>query len=153
MDKTTLSGATRRKVDTLHRATPDHCHPVRLANGEEWLIPRPFWRIQPRFERNAEGNPRVKEVVSRFGYSNSVDDLVDALAHADDFGVVASIVATIAGELLRWIYDLDDSDLDALLNFSPSDPASIRWVRDVVAVVTFSESTFPAPETGVTADV
>lgn len=130
---------SKRRPDARYR--PDRCHPVLLADGQEWLIPRPTWWWTPRFE-----DGKAVEIIKRFGYRSAINALVDALADAHEGAVVVSLVAIIAAELLREVYNLDNAELDQLLAIRPSDPDPFRWVKDVVAIVTFSALTLPTTE-------
>lgn len=121
------------------RVPADRCHPVVLANGEAWLIPRPGWHVKAVFK-----DQKAVGTVSRLGYGTEVDELVEALADDDTSdGAVIAIVATIAAELLRWSYDLTEVELDGLLHFRADDPSSMKWVREVANVATFHASTLP----------
>lgn len=137
----------RSKRKTPARWSEARCHPVVLADGQAWLIPRPTWWIQPVFEggqvKRVDG---VAQTSRHFGYSaaSGVDDLVETLAGLEDLAAVISIVATIAGRLLREVYDLAERELDELLCIRPDDSDPTRWVRGVMAVVTFNEATIPA---------
>jgi hypothetical protein len=143
---TRLDERAKRKAKPFYRE--DSCHPVVLADGQAWLIARPCWWSCPVFK-----DAKAVRVEQRFGYDHDTNELVEALAHADDDALVVSIVASIAAELLRRVYDLTEVELDSLLCFRADDPASLKWLRDVADVVTYQESTIPAEKLQGAADV
>src|SRR4051812_7237860 len=99
-----LTEQSRRKASF----DPDRSVPVRFADGSTWYIPKPHWRHQAVFK-----DQKAVDTVKRFGYSDDLDALVDALAtEGIEDAAVMSIVATVAGALLRQNYELTDGELD-----------------------------------------
>lgn len=102
---------------------------VELADGQRWAFPRPYLEIRPKF---VDGVATTS--YRALSYSRTTDDLLAMLADADGFMQTASIVATIAGILLRMNYDLVDDELDQILAYRADDPTSAAWVGTVVEI-------------------
>jgi hypothetical protein len=105
--------------------------PVVLADGQAWHVPKPWLEIRPVFR----GGKAVTAYPVRT-CGPELDQLVEAMADADDIFEQVCGVATLAAWLLRWHYELDDADLDQLLAFRRSDERSLQWMRDVMAIAT-----------------
>jgi hypothetical protein len=104
---------------------------VVLADGQTWYLPKPWLEVRPVFRG---GKPISAYRVLTCGAE--LDALIEALADADDLDAQVIAVASLAAYALRWNYDLSDAELDQLLAFRCSDPASLQWMRDVFSVAT-----------------
>jgi hypothetical protein len=105
--------------------------PVVLADGQTWHVPKPWLEVRPVFRG---GKPISAYRVLTYGAE--LDDLVEALADLDELDDQVIAVASLAAYMLRWHYDLADAELDQLLAFRCSDPASLDWMREVFAIAT-----------------
>ncbi len=105
--------------------------PVILADGQTWYVPKPWLEVRPVFRG---GKPTAAYRVLTCGAE--LDGLIEAMADADDLDAQVIGVASLAAYLLRWNYELSDSELDQLLAFRCSDPSSLQWMRDVFSVAT-----------------
>lgn len=103
--------------------------PVVLADGQAWHVPKPWLEVRPVFRG---GKPVSAYRVLTCG--PELDELVEALAESDELDAQVVAVASLAAYMLRWNYDLTDADLDQLLAFRCSDPASLQWMHDVFAI-------------------
>jgi hypothetical protein len=105
--------------------------PVVLADGQTWYLPKPWLEVRPVFRG---GKPTSVYRVLTCGAE--LDALIEALADVEDLDGQVVAVASLAAYMLRWNYELDDSELDQLLCFRCSDPTSLQWMRDVFSVAT-----------------
>jgi hypothetical protein len=104
---------------------------VTLGDGQKWFVPKPWLEIRPTFRGvHATGNYPVNT------YSHEIDDLLEAIAGADDSLEQLSGIASLAAYLLTQQYDLEDADLDTLLCFRLNEESSTDWVRQVINVAT-----------------
>jgi hypothetical protein len=122
-----LDEKTKRKPNFDER----NAVPVRLADGQSWFVPKPWLEIRPVFRG---GKPVSSYRVLTCG--PELDRLVEAMSDAADLDAQVSAIASLAAHLLLWHYDLTDAELDELLRFRCSDPASLDWMREVFAVAT-----------------
>src|SRR5262249_19318700 len=110
---------------------PANSVPVRLADGQQWLFPRPVLELRPAF--------RDGQAVSTYpvrAYDPEIEELVDAVGKCEDNAALLCGAATLAAWLLTENYDLADDELDGLLRIRPSEPDSWAWVGEVFAVAT-----------------
>jgi hypothetical protein len=105
--------------------------PVVLADGQTWYLPKPWLEVRPVFRG---GKPTSAYRVLTCGAE--LDELIEAMADADDLDAQVIAIASLAAYMMRWNYGLSDSELDELLAFRCSDPASLRWMQDVFAIAT-----------------
>jgi len=109
----------------LRRPTFSEGYPVRLADGQEWVFPKPRIRFRPR----VGGDGRV-EVAGGAGFGPEFDSSIDVL-----YGVVEAegieqlrIKFEMAIRLLRANYELTDAEIGGLVVYEPADPAAVeRW--------------------------
>jgi hypothetical protein len=105
--------------------------PVVLADGQSWFVPKPWLEIRPVFRG---GKPVSAYRVLTCG--PELDELIEAMADADDLDGQVVAIASLAAYLLRWHYELNDDDLDQLLAFRCADESSLNWMREVFAIAT-----------------
>jgi len=118
---------TRRKPNFDER----NSSPVVLADGQTWHLPKPWLELRPVFR---DGKP-----VTAYGLLTSgaeLDELVEAIGEAETFRAQVVGAASLAARLLLHHYDLSDADLDELLRFRVSDPASLAWMENVIEIAT-----------------
>lgn len=104
--------------------------PVKFLAGT-FHVPKPWVETRPVFEDG--------KVVRRYRVltcGRALDELIVAIGDAEDFGSQISAVATLAAYLLRWHYDLTDSDLDRLLAYRNDDSNSMEWLERVMDIAT-----------------
>ncbi len=97
---------------------------VRLADGQEWTLPRPRLRFNPRV------TPAGVTVESKLGFGPEADHLLDILWGVVPADPVERLRARfeIVVQLLAANYDLKPDDFASLLILEPGDPASEnRW--------------------------
>jgi hypothetical protein len=105
--------------------------PVRLADGQEWLFPKPWLEIHASFAGGkAEGHYPVLTA------GPELDELVEAISGCEDNAALLSGAATLGAALLLRNYDLDDRELDQLFAFRPVDPPSWDWAKEVIGIAT-----------------
>jgi hypothetical protein len=122
-----LSELQKRKPDLAEHDSVR----VTFADGQGWLIPTPWLVFHPVFE-----NGVATHCYRSLGYGAPIDDLVAMIAGLDDFDVIASASATLAGCLLRLQYNLTDDELDQLLAIRADDVESSAWMTTVVEIAT-----------------
>jgi hypothetical protein len=122
-----IDETTKRKANFDER----NAAPVILADGQTWFVPKPWLEIRPVFRG---GKPVSAYRVLTCG--SELDGLVEAMAEAEDLDSQVIGIASLAAYLLRWHYELTDAELDELLAFRCSDPASLNWLRDVMSIAT-----------------
>jgi hypothetical protein len=104
---------------------------VRLADGQEWAVPKPWLEIRPVFrDGRSVGN------YATFSYGPELEGLVEAMADCESRSAQLVAVASLAAYLLGQQYDLVDGELDQLLAFRPDDPTSAEWVERVMEIAT-----------------
>ena len=103
--------------------------PVVLADGQAWHVPKPWLEIRPVFR---EGRAVAAYPVLTCG--PELDELVEAMADCEDLPSQVMAIASAAAWLLKWHYDLKDSELDTLLAFRKADESSLAWMRAVVDI-------------------
>lgn len=105
--------------------------PVRLADGQEWLFPKPFIEIHASFDG---GKARATYPVLTYG--PDLDALVEAMGQCDDNAALLIGAASLGAYLLKQNYDLADEELDLLFTFRLGDPDSWDWARSVIDIAT-----------------
>jgi hypothetical protein len=110
---------------------PANSVPVKLADGQEWLFPKPWLEIHASF---AGGRPAGSYPIITAG--PELDELVEAIGRCEDNAAVLSGAATLGAHLLCRNYDLTDEDLDHLFAFRPADPTSWDWARELIGIAT-----------------
>jgi hypothetical protein len=109
----------------------DHSVPIIFADGQAWFVPRPWRTLQPHFE-----NGRVRSISETVSYAPHIDELVEAIATADDPEAIMCGVASLAAVLLGHHYALTDAELDQLLALRPTVPdPRYDWPKEVMRVV------------------
>lgn len=105
--------------------------PVRLADGNEWLVPRPRIDLVPVFKDGI-----LADVGRRYSFGEAFYRKQAALADAAGGPAGPYLLAAfdLAIDLLGRNYDLDESDYQALIPYRDSDPASVAMWRAIVAV-------------------
>lgn len=104
---------------------------VTFHGGETWFLPKPWLEVRPVFRRG-----RAVDSVAMLTNGPELDELVDAIAEAESFAAQIVGAASLGAKLLLYHYDLADEDLDRLLCFRVTDPASMEWVQKVIEVAT-----------------
>src|SRR5262245_10936275 len=105
--------------------------PVVLADEQSWFVPKPWLEIRPVF--------RGGKAVSAWRVLTcgpELDALIEALSECDDLDGQVMAAASLAAHLLRWHYELTDTELDQLLAFRCADDSSLAWMREVFAIAT-----------------
>ena len=105
--------------------------PVVFADGQRWFVPKPWLEIRPVFR-----NGKAVTAYPVLTHGAELDELVEAMADADDLNGQVVAIASLAAYLLCWHYDLSDAELDQLLAFRASDARSTDWLRDVFKIAT-----------------
>jgi hypothetical protein len=105
--------------------------PVVLADGQTWLVPKPWLEIRSVFRG---GKAVTAYPVLTCG--PELDALLEAIGEAESKIDEISFVASLAAHLLLWHYDLADAELDQLLAFRHADEASANWLRQVLEIAT-----------------
>jgi hypothetical protein len=103
--------------------------PVRLADGQEWLFPKPWLQVQAVFH---EG--KAVDAIAGLTYGPELQDLIRLVAECEDNLALCSAAATLGSHILRHNYDLADQDLDQLFAFRVGDPSSWDWVPAILHV-------------------
>jgi hypothetical protein len=109
----------------------DHCVPVKLSDGNTWLLPKPWISLRPAF--------RAGKAIAAFSgltYGPELDGLIVAIKEAEDF--VDQILATMSlgAFLVRRNYDLDDRQLESLFVYRSDDPESEEMIRVIIETAT-----------------
>ena len=105
--------------------------PVVLADGQAWQVPKPWLEIRPVFR-----NGKAVTAYPVLTYGDELHQLVEAMAEVEDIWAQVVAIASLAAHLLRWHYDLEDSELDQLLAFRRADERSIEWMKEISAIAT-----------------
>ncbi|SRR5579883_2461142 len=122
-----LNEITKRRPE----CDPANSVPIRMADGQEWLFPKPWLQIHASF-RGGKAERHYPVVTA----GPELDELVAAISRCEDNAALLSGAATLGAHLLCRNYDLDDRELDLLFAFRPSDPDSWEWAREVIGVAT-----------------
>jgi hypothetical protein len=122
-------------LDEVRKRKPDLAEHdsvrITFADGQAWAIPKPFLEIRPAFR-----NGIAESAYCCLTYGYPVDGLVAAVAVLDGIDQIASVVATIAADLLRRNYDLVGDEFDRLLAYRVDDTESVKWIERVIEVAT-----------------
>jgi hypothetical protein len=109
----------------LRKSTFSEGHKVVLADGQEWVFPKPRVRFKPRIA--ADG--RV-EVAGGPSFGPEYDQQLDVLFGVADVEPVEQLRVKfeVAVRLLRSNYELSDQQIADLVVFEPGDEAAEeRW--------------------------
>lgn len=109
----------------------DASSPIVLADGQSWCLRKPTIELRTTFRNGKAAAAYPVPTLSR-----ELDNLVAAIAEADDNNAVLIGAATLGAALLVPNYDLTDSELDTLFSGRPGDPDSWDWARSVMDVAT-----------------
>jgi hypothetical protein len=121
-----LDEADRRREDIA----TELCCPVRLGDGQEWLIRTPAATIRPVFQ-----DGELVRCWQDLSYDDGlIDGLLERISAADNTAEVLLLSLALAALVVRLSYELDDDELNELLQLRPDDPDSVRVLEDVVAV-------------------
>ena len=105
--------------------------PIRLCDGQDWLIPAPMVTMNPKFSDGVcVGHFRT------LSYGPVIDCLMEAMDRVTDPGIRLIVMVAIGGLLLRINYDLDDAELARVLYVERDNPDSERILREIIAVAT-----------------
>jgi hypothetical protein len=104
---------------------------VRLADGNDWLLPKPFVEIHASFRGG-----KAEATFPVLTYGPELDALIEAVGECRDNAAILCGAATLGAYLVTRNYDLDDSQLDMLFAFRPGDPGSWDWINAVMDVAT-----------------
>jgi hypothetical protein len=105
--------------------------PVRLADGNDWLLPKPWVEIHASFRGG-----KAEATFPILTHGPELDALVEAVGECQDNAAILCGAATLGAYLIRRNYDLDDSQLDQLFAFRPGDADSWGWISAVMDVAT-----------------
>lgn len=109
----------------------DRSVPVRMGDGGEWLLPKPWVEVHPIFDG---GRPVDRWLV--FTYGPELDGLIRAIAEAEDGSMRILAAVGLGAHLLLRNYDLSDDQLAEVLVFRCHDPESESMVRAILDVAT-----------------
>jgi hypothetical protein len=113
------------------KCAPANSVPVKLADGQEWLIPKPWLQIHASFRGGKPAGHRPALTIGP-----ELDALVEAMAGPLDSTALLSGAATLGAHLVTLSYELDDGDLDKLFAFRRGDPSSWDWAHHVMDAAT-----------------
>jgi hypothetical protein len=112
--------------------TIENSVPVSLGDeAQTWYLPKPWLEVWPIFRDGA-----AVRTLSRFTHGPELDEMVEVIAEAEGAGAQICAAASLAARLLRHHYELTDRELDELLRFRLSDPASRQWIETTIEVAT-----------------
>lgn len=90
-----------------------------LADGQRWAIPKPVYRIYPRFADDGSVS-----LASKYTFGEEIDYFLDLVDDpADAVGDITRRMEFM-GRLLRHNYSLSNDDLGRLLSMNRKDPDS-----------------------------
>ena len=104
---------------------------VVLADGQRWAVPKPWYEVRPTFRGG-----RAVGSYPAYTYGPETDALIEILADTESLIDEVSAVASLAAYLLLKQYDLTDGELDQILAYRSTDPASLDWTKTVIRVAT-----------------
>jgi hypothetical protein len=110
---------------------PRNSVPVRLADGQAWLIPKPWLEVHASFDGG-----KAARTWPCLTYGPELDALVQAMGQCEDNAALLIGAASLGAYLLGVNYDLADAELDGLFAFRSGDPDSWNWAREVMDVAT-----------------
>jgi hypothetical protein len=108
-----------------------HSVPVKFADGQDWIVPKPFFQLRPRFKDGV-----ATHCDRGISYGRDIDALLELVARADDVDMKLSAIAGLAAYQLKLNYNLDDAELDQLLQFRADDPGTRGWATACLNVAT-----------------
>ena len=110
---------------------PRNSVPVKLADGQAWLMPKPWLEVHASFDG---GKGRATWPVLTYG--PDLDALISAMSGCENNAALLIGAASLGAYLLTVNYDLADVELDGLFAFRIGDPGSWDWAREVTDVAT-----------------
>jgi hypothetical protein len=112
---------------------------VVLADGQAWWLAKPT--MSAYYPRLVDGKYTIS-VGTDFGpdYDAMLDTLEDSHPDQEFFPAIFSLAA----DLLRRNYSIDEAGLSLILRFKFDDPASIEWVNAVRSVAQGSGASKPS---------
>jgi hypothetical protein len=108
-----------------------HSEPVTLADGQAWHLVKPWLEVHASF-----AGGKAQSAIPVLTYGPELEELVEAIGSCQDNAALLCGAASLGAYLLRWNYDLSDSDLDTLFAFRIGDPDSWDWAKAVMDVAT-----------------
>lgn len=123
------------RLDEKALRRPGFCEgsPIVLADGQEWIFPRPWMRLRPRRDKETG---RI-QAGGGMSFGEAFEDVMDALAETDEEDISTRIgyQFEMAVMLLCQNYELSDRDVSRLLVLDLEDDASRKTWADVCAVI------------------
>jgi hypothetical protein len=104
--------------------------PVRLADGNEWSIPRPVIRISPRLDDAG----KVAGLSARTTFGAEFDDLIRSIQEPPEGANRVTLLLTLAVDLLDKNYTLTPEEKAEVLTFDMGDEAGEQMLFDVYDV-------------------
>ena len=94
---------------------------IKLADGQEWEIPKPVYQIFPKFQDDGSCS-----VHSKVTFGGEIDYFLDLDAAPEGADIVDDITRRmmVMGKLLRRNYDLTGEQLSSLLSMNRREPES-----------------------------
>jgi hypothetical protein len=102
---------------------------VDFANDNRFAVPLPWLQVRPTFR---EGKP--VDAYRVFTYSEAIDGLIDAIGEAETADHVICGIASLGAYLLGQQYDLTDAELDNILAYNSTEPSTMEWTRQLIAI-------------------
>lgn len=122
-----LIEASRRKPEM----DPEICASIRLADGQNWYFPRPWFEVRPIFR-----DGKTKHHTRMLTCGDELDVLLEAIGTEEDGVTQALSILTLGAFLLLRNYDLEDEELARLFILRPGDPDSDRVLHEILDVAT-----------------
>jgi len=114
---------------------------VRLADGQDWFLPRPMVTFTLSFA--ADDGPGFKR--SDLGFGPDYMDLLQRFYDSDGAEQL-NAAARMVCRVVRLNYDLDDETLATLLVYRPSDESNLAMWSELVDIATGNPSPKGGPE-------
>jgi hypothetical protein len=115
---------TEKRKPTFDQA---NSAPVKLADGQEWWLPKPWLQIHAAFQ---DGKAVSDWPVLTYG--PEIDELIKAVGECKDYLAILCGVASLGAYMIQQNYELTDQDLDGLFAFRPGVPESWDWTKTVM---------------------
>lgn len=136
MAETQPRARRRRLIESLRRRadfdpSDGRSVPVRMADGQDWFLPKPFLELAPVFQ-NGMAVDRTRILTC----GPELDALLEAIAAEPDGIKQALAVMTLGAFLLARNYDLEDEEYSRLFVHRVGDPESHDRLRTIVDVAT-----------------
>lgn len=126
-----------RKLIERYRRKPDmdpsRSTPIKLADGQEWYLPRPMIELRPHFK----DGEAVR--LSRFlTCGEDLDRMIEGISQAEDGVTRLLAVLRLGGDLLLRNYDLTQGELEQLFRYRIDDHTgqSEEMVTAIIDVAT-----------------